>query len=64
MLDIPLKVIGLLLLSGLASCSKPAPPENNHLMEPVKALEQARAVESQLMQQAEQQKRMLEAAEK
>ncbi|MGV8899630.1 MAG: hypothetical protein ACOH2B_10390 [Burkholderiaceae bacterium] len=63
MLDILLKVIGLLLLSSLASCSKPAPPENNHPIEPVKVLEQARAVESQLMQQAEQQKRMLEAAE-
>lgn len=64
MLDLPLKVIGLLLLSGLASCSKPAPPENNYLMEPAKALEQAKAVENQLMQQAEQRNRMLEAAEK
>lgn len=64
MVNILLKVIGLLLLSGLVSCSKPAPPENNVLMEPVKALEQAKAVESQLMQQAEQQKSMLEAVEK
>ncbi|MGV8891499.1 MAG: hypothetical protein ACOH2K_00825 [Burkholderiaceae bacterium] len=58
-----LKAIGLLLLSSLVSCSKSAPPENNHPIELVKALEQAKAVESQLMQQAEQQKRMLEAAE-
>lgn len=63
-MNILLKAIGLLLLGCLASCSKPAPPENNPLMTPVKALEQAKAVESQIIRQAEQQKRMLEAAEK
>ncbi|NMM28031.1 MAG: hypothetical protein HHJ12_12275 [Glaciimonas sp.] len=58
------KIIGLLLLLSLTSCSKPVPPENNPLMEPVKALEQARSVENQIMQHAEQQKRRLEDAEK
>ncbi|NMM36704.1 MAG: hypothetical protein HHJ09_04205 [Glaciimonas sp.] len=58
------EIIGLLLLFSLVSCSKPVPPENNPLMEPVKALERAKAVESQIMQQAGQQKRMFEAAEK
>lgn len=52
------------MLCSLASCSRQTPPENNPLMAPVKALEQAKAVESQIMQQAEQQKRMLDAAEK
>ena len=58
-MDILCKVIGLLLLSGLASCSKLVPPENNPLMVPVKVLERAKAVESLIVQQAEQQKRML-----
>jgi len=52
------------MLCGLASCSRPVPPENNPLVEPIKALEQAKAVQSQVMQQAEQQKRQLEAVEK
>ncbi|WP_025916010.1 hypothetical protein [Herminiimonas sp. CN] len=57
-------IAGLLLLSGLAACSKPASPDNNPLMEPVKALEQAKAVEGRLMQQAEQRQQRLEAGEK
>ncbi len=58
------KIAWLLMLCGLASCSRAVPPENNPLMEPVKALGQVQAFESQIMLQAEQQKRMLEAAEK
>ena len=58
------KIVGLLMLCGLTSCSRPVPPENTSLRESIQALEQAKAVQSQVMQQAEQQKRQLEAAEK
>lgn len=58
------QIMGLSMLCVLASCSRQVPPENNPLMAPVKTLEQARAVEGQIMQQAEQQKRMLDAAGK
>lgn len=58
------QIVGLSMLCGLVSCSRQAPPENNPLMAPVKALEQAKALEGQIMQQAEQQKRVLDAAEK
>lgn len=58
------KIIGLGALCGLASCSRPVPLENNPLKEAAKALGQARAVERQLILQAEQQQRTLEAIEK
>ena len=61
------KIASLLMACVLASCSRPMPPENNPLMEPVKALEHAKALQSQIMQQVGQQKRQpgqLEAAEK
>ena len=47
---------GILFQAGAA--------RKNPLMAPVKALERAKAGESQILEQAEQQKRMLEAAEK
>lgn len=59
-----LTAASVVMIFILASCSKPVPPENNPLGEPIQALEQAKAVQSQVMQQAEQQKRQLEAAEK
>lgn len=59
-----LAAASVMMIFILASCSKPVPPENNPLLEPIKALEQAKALQSQVVQQAEQQKRQLEAAEK
>lgn len=43
---------------------KVVPPENNPLLEPIKTLEPAKVVQSQVMQQLEQQKRPIEAADK
>ena len=56
--------IALLALFGLVSCSKSEPPPDNPLKASVKALEKAKALQGQLIQQAEAQRRALEAAEK
>jgi hypothetical protein len=58
------KCIALLALSGLVSCSKPEKPADNPLKASVIALEKANALQGQLIEQAEAQKRVLEAAEK
>ena len=51
-------------LSGLVSCSEVEPAADNPLKASVKALEKANALQGQLIEQAELQKRALEAAEK
>lgn len=58
------KCLALLALSGLISCSRPEPPADNPLKALVKALEKTNALQGQLIQQVEAQKRLLEEAGK